>query len=229
MKKMIRQLYISAAIAGAALSPQVHAATVIDFESVSTGLYFSGDSFTQNGYRMTVGFDSGNVDGVGAFSSGAPTGNATHFYSQLNEGELILERDGGGLFSLDGFDAAFVPLNPQAAGTTVLVALATFGDGTKGGLGFQFLGSSSDHFPFGNYSNAADFSNYTNVKQIEFFACSYDGTSFCTTPLKNNGQFALDNIVVTGVVPEPTTIALFSLGLVGLAAHSRRRSRRSAC
>lgn len=231
MKKMIRQLYISAAIAGAALSPQVHAATVIDFEPAAlTGLYFSGDSFTQNGYKMTVGFDSGIVDGVGAFTSGAPSGNTTHFYSQLNEGELILEREDGGLFSLDGFDAAFVPLNPTAAGTTVLVALATFGDGTVGGLAFPFLGSNSDHFPFGNYSSPADFSSYTNVKQVEFFACSYDGRNFCTTPLLNNGQFALDNVVVTSVssIPEPTTVVLFSLGLVGLAAHSRRRSRQSA-
>ncbi len=230
MKKMIRQLYISAAIAGAALSPQVHAATMIDFEPAAlTGLYFSGDSFTQNGYKMTVGFDSGIVDGVGAFSSGAPSGNATQFYSQLNEGELILEREDGGLFSLDGFDAAFVPLNPAAAGTTVLVVFATFGDGTVSGLGFPFLGSNSDHFPFGNYSNAADFANFTNVKQIEFFACSYDGTNFCTTALQNNGQFALDNVVVTSVasIPEPTTVVLFSLGLVGLAVQSRR-SRRSA-
>lgn len=228
MKKMIRQLHISAAIAGAALSPQVHAATVIDFESAAlTGLYFSGDSFTQNGFKMTVGFDAGIVDNAGAFLSGAPTGNATQFYAQLNEGELILEREDGGLFSLDGFDAAFAPLSPQASGTTVLVALATFGDGTVGGLGFPFLGSGSDHFPFGNYSNAADFSSYTNVKQIEFFACSYDGTSFCTTPLNNNGQFALDNVVVTSVtsVPEPTTVALFSLGLVGLALRSRRAAR----
>ena len=122
MKKMIRQLYISAAIAAAALSPQVHAATLIDFEPPAlTGLYLAGDSFTQNGYKMTVGFDAGIVDTAGAFPSGGPTGNATQFYSQLNEGELILEREDGGLFSLDGFDAAFAPLSPAAGGTTALM------------------------------------------------------------------------------------------------------------
>ena len=115
MKKMIRQLYISAAIAAAALSPQVHAATLIDFESITpTNPYSAGESFTQNGYKMTVGFDFGIVDNTSAFSSGAPTGNLTQFYAQLNEGELILEREDGGLFSLDGFDAAFVPLSPPA-------------------------------------------------------------------------------------------------------------------
>ena len=227
MKKMIRQLYISAAIAAAALSPQVHAATLIDFEPPAlTGLYFAGDSFTQNGYKMTVGFDAGIVDNAGAFSSGGPTGNPTQFYAQLNEGELILEREDGGLFSLDGFDAAFAPLNPLAGGTTALIVLGTFADATTVGLGFQFLGSGSDRFPFGTYNNAIDFANFTNVKQIEFFACSFNGTNFCTTPLQNNGQFALDNIHVTSApIPEPTTVALFSLGLVGLAL-SRRRSAR---
>ena len=165
MKKMIRQLYISAVIAAAALSPQVHAATLIDFEPPAlTGLYFAGDFFTQNGYKMTVGFDAGNVDNTSAFSSGAPTGNLTQFYAQLNEGELILEREDGGLFSLDGFDAAFVPLSPPAGGTTALIVLGTFADTTTVGLAFPFLGSLSDRFPFGTYSNVIDFSNFTNVK-----------------------------------------------------------------
>lgn len=228
MKKMIRQLYISAAIAGAALSPQVHAATVIDFEGAGlTGLYFPGDSFTQNGFKMTVGFDAGIVDGVGGFTSGAPSGDPTQFYAQLNEGELILERNNGGLFNLDGFDAAFVALNPAPGGTTVLVVQATFGDGTFGGVAFSFLGSSTDRFPFGRYNNPTDFANFTNVKLIEFFACSYDGTNFCATGLQNNGQFALDNINVTAVtsVPEPTTVALFGMGLIGLALRSRRSAR----
>ena len=227
MKKMIRQLYISAVIAAAALSPQVHAATLIDFEPPALAdLYPAGHSFTQNGYKMTVGFDAGIVDNAGAFPSGGPTGNPTQFYAQLNEGELILEREDGGLFSLDGFDAAFAPLNPSAGGTTALIVLGTFADASVFGLGFPFLGSPSDRFPFGTYNNSIDFSKFTNLKQIEFFACSFDGTNLCATPLQNNGQFALDNILVTSApIPEPTTVALFSLGLVGLAL-SRRRSAR---
>ena len=228
MKKMIRQLYISAAIAAAALSPQVHAATLIDFEPTAlTGLHFVGDSFTQNGYKMTVGFDAGIVGSAIDLGDAAPSNNTTQYYSQLNEGELILEREDGGLFSLDGFDAAFVPLIPAASGTTVMVAFATFGDGSpQSGLFFVFAGSSSSHFPFANYSNPSDFSVFTGVKQIEFFTCSFDGTNPCLTPVQNNGQFALDNILVTSApIPEPTTIALFSLGLVGLAL-SRRRSAR---
>ena len=225
MKKMIRQLYISAVIAAAALSPQVHAATVIDFEPPAPAdLYPAGHSFTQNGYKMTVGFDFGIVDKAIALGDAAPSNNATQYYSQLNEGELILKREDGGLFSLDGFDAAFVPLIPAASGTTVMVAFATFGDGSpQSGLFFVFAGSSSSHFPFANYSN---FSVFTGVKQIEFFTCSFDGTNPCLKPVQNNGQFALDNIHVTSApIPEPTTVALFSLGLVGLAL-SRRRSAR---
>ena len=123
MHHQIRRLFSSAVILAAALAPQAQAATLIDFETPSlTGLYFGGESFEQSGFRMTVDYDSGVVDTAGTLGSAAPTGNASQFYSQLNEGGLIVERSDGGLFSLNGFDAAFVPLIPAASGTTVIAA-----------------------------------------------------------------------------------------------------------
>lgn len=231
MQKMIRRLYASAAIAGAVLSPQAQAlvslpsaTTVIDFEAPGlTGLYFNGDSFTQSGFKMTVDFDAGIVDVGAGLGDAAPSGNPTKFYSQLNEGGLIVERSGGGLFSLYSFDAAFVPLNPAAAGTTVIVAVGVYGNNTSTGVAWLFAPSVTPSHPFANYSNPVDFSAFANVKLVEFFACAYDGVNVCSGPLQNNGQFAIDNITVS--VPEPTTTVMLTLGLLGLALRSRRSAR----
>ena len=225
MQKLIRRLYTSVAIAAAVLSPQVQATTVIDFDAPGlTGLYFNNESFTQSGYKMTVEFDAGLVDVADAANSTAPSGNLTQFYTQLNEGGLIIERNDGGLFSLSSFDAAFVPLDPAAAGTTVMVAVGVYANNTSSGVAWLFAPSGTPSHPFATYNDSFDFATFANVKLVEFFACAYDGVNVCSGPLQNNGQFAIDNIGVTAV-PEPTISVMLSLGLLGLALRSRRSAR----
>jgi hypothetical protein len=223
MQKLIRRLYASAAIAGAALSPQVQAATaVIDFEPASlTGLYFAGDSFSQSGFTMTASFDAGTVDVASALIPNAPSGNATQFYSGLNDGGLIMQRTDGGLFDLKSFDAAFIPLSQPGTTTTVIVAVAN-----NNGVAWLFPANNGTGYPFGNYSNPVDFANFMQVKKVEFFACAYDGAGICFTPTRNNGQFAIDNITANvTAVPEPTITVMLSLGLLGLALRARRSAR----
>lgn len=206
MHHQIRRLFSSAVIVAAALSPHAQAATVIDFDAPGlTNLYFGGDSFEQSGFRMTVDYDFGTVDMAAALDTAAPTGNATQFYSQLNEGGLIVERSDGGLFSLNGFDAAFIPLVPAASGTTVIVAVGwNAGNNTpfyEFGVAWGFGRS------FYSYSDPLDFADFSQVRRVEFFACTYDGNGICASPIQNNGQFAIDNISVTSV-PEPTTTVM---------------------
>jgi len=244
MFKLVRQILGSAAVFGAVFLPQAHAglaSTVIDFEGGAlTGLYIPGDpdfgSFTHSDFVLAPTFDFGTIDTValGLDPAVAPTGNDTQVYFNSNEGGLALARQDGGKFNLDGFSAAFVP-QPDATGTIVVVAYAWFADSTHGGLYFG-LGSpnTTGNYPFMTYSNPLDFDNFVDVIQVEFFACVLD-TAVCGTPSRNNAQFALDNIHVStftqdgggndnGTVPEPGTLALFSLGLLGLGLRNRRRS-----
>lgn len=226
MRKGIR--WLAAAIVAASFSPVLHA-TVIDFEGDAlTGLYFPGDSFTQNGFRMTQGFDAGFVDVGTGLAPVAPTNNSTQFYFNSNDGDLLLQTVSGDPFSLNGFSAAFVPIAnsnnpPQTIG---IVALATTMTGAQFGtfFGFGDTSASNHGYPFLTFSSAIDFGKFTNLRSVDFFTCANVNGSLCTTPTKNNGQFALDNVNVT-VVPEPETFALMSLGLVAIAAIRRRRSR----
>lgn len=222
MHKLIRRLYASAAIVGAALSPQVQASTVLDFEGDIGGLYLAGESFSQSGFTMTAGQDFGTVGLATDLGSVGPSGNASQFFFSSNDGFLALRSSTGSLFNLDGFSAAFVPLNPppSPAPTTVLVAFAIGVVERPFGTYFDFGGSATSSFPFVTYDNPADFGRFNNLIAVQFYSCVLD-TGICATPTLNNGQFALDNIRVT-VVPEPTTLLLMTLGLLGLAVRCQR-------
>lgn len=225
MNSSIRQWGGAAALVCAALSPQAQAATVIDFEGDAlTGLYAPGDSFSQSGFTMTQGFDFGTIDTAASLPN-APSGNATQFYFNSNFGDMLLTRGAGRRFNLDGFSAAFVPIDPQLVQTIVLVAVAI--DANGGPLvGLFDLGSANNgSFPFLTYNDPLDFSAFTNLVSVNFFGCAFTGNFDCSAAtIQNNGQFALDDIKVTAI-PEPTTTALLALGLLGVAVASRRRVR----
>lgn len=220
MHKLIRRLYVTAAIVGATLSPLAQAAAVlIDFEAPAlTNLYFPGDSFAQSGFKMTVDFDAGIVDTAAALGGSAPTGNASQFFSGLNDSGLIVERVDGGLFSLTGFDTAFIPLSPPSQQNTVIVATGVRANNSVFGIAWLFGQA------FQTLNDPLDFNAFNDVKLVEFFACSFDGVNICAAPTANNGQFAIDNIQVA-FVPEPSTLALLPLALLGLAMRKRRTVR----
>ena len=226
MKSFIRQWGGAAALVCAALSPQAQASTLIDFEGDAlTGLYFPGDSFSQSGFTMTQGFDFGTVDTAASLGPFAPSGNATQFYFNSNYGDMLLTQSNGGRFSLDGFSAAFVPIDPQLGQTIVLVALATDGDGNVFGTAFGLGSGNNGSFPFLTFNDPQDFGRFTNLVSVNFFGCAFTGNFDCTAAtIQNNGQFALDDIRLTAI-PEPSTTALLALGLLGLAVASRRSVR----
>lgn len=214
-----------AAISTALAAPLAQAATVIDFESDAlTGLYFAGDSFSQDDFTLTAKLSYGVIDTAAALGTQSPTGNLTQFYFNANNGALGLARSDGGLFSLSGFAAAFVALDPAPLQTTVIMATGIKADNSVVSSYWAFAPSMTSHFAFSSYASAADFAAFSSVKEVEFHACSLVGSVICSEPLQNNGQFAIDDILVTSVtaVPEPATTLLMTLGLLALGLRARR-------
>ncbi len=219
MKLSIRKLLGAAALLVLVPAPPAYAASMtVDFESSAPNLYFPGDSFIESRFRMTADFDAGIVDVASALGGSAPTGNATQFFTGLNDAGLIVERDDGGLFNLDGFSTAFVPLSPPSAQQTFIVAIGVRADNSSFGLAWSFSTA------FETLDDPLDFGLFTDVKFVEFFACAFDGVDFCTPPTQNNGQFAIDDIRLS-FVPEPATLALMPIFLLGLALRRRRVAR----
>jgi len=226
MEKLIRKLFVAATfVAAVALSAAAQARIVtVDFDDPNlTGLYFAGDSFNQSGFKMTVDVDFGTVDVAAALGPAAPSGDATPFYFQANDGGLIVEREDGDVFDLVGFSAAFVPLIPPSPLTTAIVAVGLDVHGGFVGVGWLFAPAVNNVYPFATYDDPLDFAGFKDMVFIEFFSCSVVGGQLCTAPTENDGQFALDNIQLS--VPEPGSVALVMLAMLalGMTMTARRR------
>lgn len=222
MNKFLRRLYSAAAVACAFSSAPGHA-TVITFDSMAPNLFFPGESFVESGYRLTADFDFGTVDTAASLGVNGPSGNATQFYFNSNDGALVLQPVFGHRFSLNAFSAAFVPQDPASTLATVIVAFATDIRNAQFGTAFLFAPAVNGAYPFSTYNAPADFGRFRDLVSVEFFACSLVNNQLCTTGTRDSGQFAIDNINVT--LPEPGTWALTFAALGMLAFKTRRAVR----
>ena len=227
MHSFIRQLFSGAIIAAAALAPQAYAQqSTITFNNPGVAnIYLPGDSFTDGAYTITQQFEVGIVTSTPALDLPyAPTGgDGSAIYATFNDAQVGITRTDGGAFDLNGFSAAFLPLDPTLTQTIAIVA---FGIPIDDPSAFVYAYATISYVaggsnPFLTFSGIQDM---TNLQEVDFFACALSANGLCADLTRNNAQFALDNVVVTAV-PEPTTTALMALGLIGLVVLRRRAAR----
>jgi len=201
----------------------------VDFETIAPNFFVDGESFSEGGFTFTQNGNFGTVDTAAAFVLAVPpSGNATQFYSGLNDSGITLTTTDNSLFRLSGFDAGFIaPIFQEpgvSAGRIVVRATGAMGESI---LASWDLGSSGDDgsFAFLTFGAPADFLPFGQIRSAAFFACVYVDAS-CVNPAENLAQFALDNINVVAV-PEPSSYALLVLG-VAVLTYRRRMSRQLA-
>jgi hypothetical protein len=196
------------------------------------------------GRYITATFEatgSGNFSGAFTFATGtinlysntADSFNSTAGYYGANQGTLIATfsvlAGGGGLVDGSG--------NPTGNGQITVNAKATTPGGMTPGYFFNPNGTDMTNqdmlsFAFTN----ANGSSFLTDRLVDEVACQFSGFAgpgcgagtYANSPgqyffVSNNGQFKLAN-----VVPEPGSLALFGIALLGAGVVSRKRAANKA-
>jgi hypothetical protein len=207
MKNLVKTMMVTALVTLAAVA---NATTVIDFEDNPSGTYWV-PSVQSNGYVATENNNEGGspmgtnfaVDGSG------PSNGTVHLDSWTNNSSdsvWTLTKLDGSAFSLSAFDFASGYLN----GGSQVSSLTLNGITANGGTVSQnFLINQGD------FQTLTVSSGFVNLLNVRFDAYG------------SSNRAAYDNIVVdAATVPEPTSVALIGLSLLGFVA-SRRKSAKS--
>ncbi|MFA9215660.1 MAG: NF038120 family PEP-CTERM protein [Sphingomonadaceae bacterium] len=219
-----------------ALAPAAQAqAENVTFDGIGNGFVNDGEYLEHAGYFFTGQYYGDPADGgglVGAVLDGGdadwckdggmmcPSNNPTSYYAALNDGIVYMNPvQSGTSIKLTGFDASFIggqqAVFPETAG--VLQIQGRRADGT---VFDEYFSLSNPEVGFEHFQTSAAF-RQNDFVQLAFFGYACDWGRECNAFNSNQGQFGLDNLMLSAV-PEPASYLLLGLGLPLLLAARRR-------